>query len=132
MLSPSLFSVKILIQKLTSKDKGKLEVSVKEEVKKILEPGASFGDIALLYNCKRESTIRSLTKCELFGINRNQYKAMVTEIQNKEFFNNRKMVKESKFFIPFTQAQRNIISGVLLSLYFSKGDIISSKGDSGT
>ncbi len=109
-----------------------MEVSVKGEVKKKLEPGVSFGDVALLYNCKRTATIRSTQKCELFGINRNQYKKMVTEIQNKEFFNNRKMVKESKFFVPFTQAQRNIISRVLLSLYFSKGAVIANKGDSGT
>ena len=64
--------------------KGNMHVFVGGKLMREIGPGASFGDIALLYNSKRTATITAVSHCELFGIGRDQYREMVMEIQNKE------------------------------------------------
>lgn len=57
-----------------------MEVLIRDKWVREINSGYSFGDIALLYNSTRTATIRSLTECELYGINRDKYKEFVTDI----------------------------------------------------
>ena len=40
-------------------------------------PGKCFGELALLYNAPRSATIKSIGKCELWGIDRDTFRKVV-------------------------------------------------------
>lgn len=56
--------------------RGDCEVRVTNEKKKektvrILKPGHLFGEVALLYNCKRTATVISKNYCTMAKLNKN-------------------------------------------------------------
>lgn len=61
--------------------KGEVEVLVKDEKQeemhvKILLPGALFGEVALIANCKRTATIKSLNYCTCASLTATYFKEM--------------------------------------------------------
>lgn len=45
-----------------------VEIDGKE--KKVLEKGASFGELALLYNAPRSAGLKAVTECYVWGLHR--------------------------------------------------------------
>ena len=40
-------------------------------------PGRIFGELAILYNCTRTASIRALTTCKLWAIDRNTFQSIM-------------------------------------------------------
>ncbi len=51
-------------------EKGELDVVIDGNIRRRLKQGDQFGELALLYNAPRSATIKAVTDCELFGIDR--------------------------------------------------------------
>lgn len=62
---------------------GEVEVIIEGEVRKRLKKDQSFGEIALLFGSKRTASVRTLTKCLFWGIDRLTFKGIVFEINSK-------------------------------------------------
>ena len=67
---------------------GKVEVIIKGETQTILSAGKTFGELALIYNSPRSATIKTITKCEFFGITRNVFKETLEIINKKSYEKN--------------------------------------------
>ena len=65
--------------------KGSVQVIIDSDIKKTLHQGANFGELALLYNAPRSATIKSIGKCELWGIDRETFKKVVREMAVNEY-----------------------------------------------
>lgn len=84
-------------------EQGKIQISVKDKVKRDLVPGEGFGELALLYNAPRSASCKALTNCFLWGIDRATFRRVVEEMITKEYEQNRKFIENHKFFQNFTE-----------------------------
>ena len=109
---------------------GEMIVEIDGKNKKTLKPKDGFGELALLYNAPRSASIKSVTRCVLFAIDRKAFKTAVEDVTTKQFQKNREFLDKITFFETMTDTQKDAIAGVLLSQYFKKGQSIISEGDS--
>uniref|UniRef100_A0A0K2SV27 Cyclic nucleotide-binding domain-containing protein n=1 Tax=Lepeophtheirus salmonis TaxID=72036 RepID=A0A0K2SV27_LEPSM len=58
-------------------EEGKVEVSRENKFLSILPPGKVFGELAILYNCKRTATIKAATDCKLWAIERKCFQTIM-------------------------------------------------------
>lgn len=58
-------------------EEGKVEVSREGKFLSILPPGRVFGELAILYNCKRTATIKAATDCKLWAIERQCFQTIM-------------------------------------------------------
>ncbi|XP_054036137.1 cGMP-dependent protein kinase 1-like [Dryobates pubescens] len=57
---------------------GQLSVSQRGRQLRTLGPGDVFGELAILYNCKRTATVQALSPVRLWAIDRQRYRAIAT------------------------------------------------------
>lgn len=79
-------------------EQGRIQVSVKGNVKRDIVPGEGFGELALLYNAPRSASCKGLQRCYLWGIDRATFRRVVEEMITKEYEQNRKFIENHKFF----------------------------------
>ncbi|KAJ6661205.1 hypothetical protein lerEdw1_015342 [Lerista edwardsae] len=58
---------------------GELSVTQKGRQLRMLLPGDVFGELAVLYNCPRTATVTALTPVQLWAIDRQTYRTIITE-----------------------------------------------------
>lgn len=51
---------------------------------KVLEKGANFGELALLYNAPRSASLKAISESFVWGIKRSIFKKILKEMNNKE------------------------------------------------
>lgn len=61
--------------------RGDCEVKVtnerrKEQTVRILKPGSLFGEVSLIYNCKRTATVISKNYCTMAKLDKNGFKEL--------------------------------------------------------
>lgn len=96
---------------------------------RVMERGASFGELALLYRSPRTATIRSLSKATLWRIGRSVYKEMlqrVAEEHTKEYIS---YLDALKILADLSLDQKTSIAKVLDKVDYRKGDILFREGD---
>ena len=71
---------------------------INNEVKRTLNEGVGFGELALLYGAPRSASVKALGDCELWGIDRGTFRKAVEEMVSKEYSENRKFIDSIKFF----------------------------------
>lgn len=67
---------------------GKVEVSKGGKATHTMNPGKVFGELAILYNCTRTATIKALTNCKLWAIDRQCFQTIMMKsglIKQKEY-----------------------------------------------
>lgn len=79
-------------------------VVVKDEKRlAILKEGNCFGELALIHNTFRSSTITALTDVEIWGITREVFKRLIEEINTQQYLENKEFLKK----IPIFQSLRD-------------------------
>merc|ERR1719328_739009 len=58
-------------------EEGKVEVSREGNFLSVLPPGKVFGELAILYNCKRTATIKAASDCKLWAIERQCFQTIM-------------------------------------------------------
>ena len=71
---------------------------VNSKAKRELKCMDGFGELALLYNANRSSTVKALEPCKLWGIDRDSFRRAVDEMITKEYEENRKYMENIRFF----------------------------------
>jgi cGMP-dependent protein kinase len=108
---------------------GRCEVEIDNAIKKTLNKGEMFGDLALLYNAPRSASIRAAENSEFWALDRFSFRAILDKISSQNFASNRSYLDRIKFFDAFSVQQKdNLASYIIIEKYFP-GQSIVNKGD---
>ena len=83
-------------------EKGKIEISYieedgHEEKLRELEAPVTFGEIALLFNTPRTASVRALTKCVTWTINRFEFSSIISSVNKHIYVERSAFLREVKF-----------------------------------
>ena len=84
----------------------------------MLRDGGYFGEIALLYNATRSASVRTLTDCNFWALDRGSFKKSVEDMMSKEYDDNRRFIETVTFFSFMTAEQRDSIASALITTKF--------------
>jgi len=117
-------------------EKGTIDVYVGDAHKATLYSGASFGEIALLYNCPRSATIRSRYFCSLWTISRTAFRAITSQFKQRrqeakcEFIKKVK-IKDKYFSDLLSDDEINSLAIATINESYDPGHVIVREGDPG-
>lgn len=96
-----------------------------------LGAGKIFGELALLYNCKRTATVISKENCILFELNRHYFKIVITMTTVDRDLEKLKLVRNVKKLSHLSTSKMKKIVDCLEEEHFAEGDCIIKEGASG-
>ena len=123
-------------------ERGSVDIYVKgssgeaQKVGNPLSAGASFGELALMYNTPRAASIKSSTNVKLWSIDRTTYRQIVVyykHMRNKEYveFLRNVEIKGSKLGTLMNDDELEKMTATLERETFEKGDAIVRQGNTG-
>ena len=80
-------------------EEGMVEVSKAGKFLHTMKPGKVFGELAILYNCTRTATVKALTACKVWAIDRHCFQTIMMRsglIKQKEYMEFLKTVPSFK------------------------------------
>jgi cGMP-dependent protein kinase len=110
---------------------GECEVLVNSRVVNHITAGQSFGELALLHNSPRTATVRSMTPCELWGINRSSFTAAIRAVSVANYTENLDFVSSVVMFKALNYSEQDSLVQCLTQQTFSRGQRIVNEGDPG-
>jgi cGMP-dependent protein kinase len=72
---------------------GSLEVSIEGTKKAILVKGDTFGELALIHNSPRSATIRTLSICDLWVLDRKTFQAVLEQMNSQRYSENMNFIE---------------------------------------
>lgn len=87
---------------------GKLTVQINGSIKRHIEPGEGFGELALLYSAPRSASIKAIKSSFLWFIDRQTFRSAVATMITKNYKENRLFIEKNPFF-----STRNITQNIL-------------------
>ncbi|XP_072714191.1 cGMP-dependent protein kinase 1-like [Ciconia boyciana] len=110
---------------------GRLSVSQRGRRLRTLGPGDVFGELAILYHCKRTATVRALGPVRLWAIDRQRYRAIATSYAKQR----RAEILGSLRTVPWLRGLSDSRLSKLLDAMeectFAPGHVIIHEGDEG-
>ena len=94
-----------------------------------LSPGMLFGELAILYNCRRTASIKCKTDCSLWAMERTIFQSVVKlagQAKDEEKFNHLSTVKDLK---QFPESKLRKIADCLEEETFGADDLIFKEGN---
>lgn len=112
---------------------GHFQVDISGNVIKVLEKGASFGEISLIRNTARTATITAVYEGPfyLWGVNRQAFRDLLKQLSVRNFAENRKFIDYVIIFEMLNDSQKTMITNALVEVKFNTGDNIVVQGDKG-
>ena len=110
---------------------GKLEVLVNTHPVNTLEPGDSFGELALLHDSHRSATIKTLQKTTMWGLDRKTFRTAVQSLNAQNYQENKSFIESVPLFKVLTSHQKETLIGASSTMNFRAGEKIVKEGDSG-
>ncbi|XP_063365617.1 cGMP-dependent protein kinase, isozyme 2 forms cD4/T1/T3A/T3B isoform X3 [Cydia amplana] len=112
-------------------EEGRVEVSRENKYLSTMAPGKVFGELAILYNCKRTATIKAATDCRLWAIERQCFQTIMMRtglIRQAEYTD---FLKSVPIFKNLPEDTLIKISDVLEETHYQNGDYIVRQGARG-
>nr|ABG56236.1 PKG/For protein [Lobesia botrana] len=112
-------------------EEGRVEVSRENKYLSTMAPGKVFGELAILYNCKRTATIKAATDCRLWAIERQCFQTimmrtgLIRQVEYTDF------LKSVPIFKNLPEDTLIKISDVLEETHYQNGDYIVRQGARG-
>lgn len=97
----------------------------------ILESGSIFGELSLLYNCKRSATVKVLTPAVLYQLQRHHFQKIMKHTSLEHDQQKFKLLQSIKEFENLNTWQLKKITDLLEIEKFEDGECICRQGDSG-
>lgn len=118
-------------------ESGKLECVIttstgSPKVVRTCEPGDVFGELALLYNCPRAATVKSMERCVLWELDRATFTHIVKESAEKKRARHDIFLSKVSLLQSMDAYERSQLADSLRSEPFDDGDVIVNVGDVGT
>ncbi|XP_075000814.1 cGMP-dependent protein kinase 1-like [Calonectris borealis] len=110
---------------------GQLSVSQQGRQLRTLGPGDVFGELAILYHCKRTATVRALSPVRLWAIDRQRYRAIATsnaKQRRAEILGSLRMVH---WLQDLSDSHLSKLLDAMEECTFAPGHVIIHEGDEG-
>ena len=91
---------------------------------KTYQPGESFGELALLYNCARAASIKAKTNCILFALDRECFNHIVKDAASKKRERYDNFLKNIELLQTMDPYERSKIADALKTIKYKKGDYV--------
>lgn len=105
-------------------EEGKVEVSREGKFLSVLPPGKVFGELAILYNCKRTATIKAATDCKLWAIERQVFQTIMMRTGLIRQAEHSAFLKSVPTFVNLPEETLIKIADVLEETFYKEGDYI--------
>lgn len=93
--------------------------------------GASFGELALLYNCPRAATCIANSDCKLWKVDQRTFRYMLANNNASQQKDVLDVLKKVQFLANLDERMLSKVADALTSVNFQAGDQIINKGDVG-
>ncbi|XP_017577890.1 cGMP-dependent protein kinase 2 [Pygocentrus nattereri] len=96
-----------------------------------MQPGTAFGELAILYNCKRTATVKAVTKSHIWALDRQTFQSIMmrsTQARHEEYFS---FLRSVSLLKDLPEEKLSKIVDCLEIDYFDKGDYIIREGEEG-
>lgn len=111
--------------------RGSVEIIINGVKKGVLGPGQGFGELALIHDIDRTATIKTITKTQLWGIERVLFREILKTLSSMKFEENKEFLRRIPFLAPLTDAQIEQLVTEAVNHTFTHGHHIVNEGDPG-
>merc|ERR1712088_1247405 len=109
-------------------EEGKVEVSRDGKMLSMMVSGKLFGELAILYNCKRTATIKAATNCKLWAIDRASFQTIMMRSGLEKQTKYTAFLKEVPTFKGLPEETLIKIADVLEEYTYKEGQCIIRQG----
>ena len=110
---------------------GQLEVIVNSRRVNVLNPGDSFGELALLHDTVRSATVLTIERSTMWGLDRKTFRSAVESVNAQNYQENKRFIESVPLFQILTPIQKETLVGSLSTLKFRSKERIVNEGDPG-
>ncbi|XP_025069908.1 cGMP-dependent protein kinase egl-4-like [Alligator sinensis] len=110
---------------------GELSVTQRGRRLRTLLPGDVFGELALLYNCRRTATSAALTPVRLWALDRQRYRAIVTGSAKRRRAQILGSLREAQWLQGLSDAHLSKLLDAMEECTFGHDEVIIREGDEG-
>ncbi|XP_066535037.1 cGMP-dependent protein kinase 2 isoform X2 [Hoplias malabaricus] len=110
---------------------GLLEVIQNGKLLGQMQPGTAFGELAILYNCKRTATVKAVTQSHIWALDRQMFQSIMmrsTQARHEEYFS---FLRSVSLLKDLPEEKLAKIVDCLDVDSFDKGDYIIREGEEG-
>jgi cAMP-dependent protein kinase regulator len=93
------------------------------------EPGDGFGELALMYNCPRAATIKALTDCHLWAMDRMTFRKVLLFTTAKKRDQYEEFLERVPLLSSLDKYERSRVADALVEVQFAAGEYILRAGD---
>mmetsp|Transcript_43573 Transcript_43573/g.79348 ORF Transcript_43573/g.79348 Transcript_43573/m.79348 type:complete len:401 (+) Transcript_43573:72-1274(+) len=112
-------------------ESGKLDCLIEDKVVKTCVSGDVFGELALLYNCPRAATVKSLEACVLWQLDRDTFTNLVRDAAQKKRDRYDNFLQKVPLLQSMEKYERAQLADALKVEAFAEGATIVTAGDVG-
>ncbi|CAH1794822.1 unnamed protein product, partial [Owenia fusiformis] len=112
-------------------EEGKVEVTKDGHKLCNMGPAALFGELAILYNCTRTASVRAITSCKLWAIDRQCFQSIMMKQGLQRHTEHMKFLNSVPTFKDLPEETLNKIADVLEETHYNYGDYIIRQGARG-
>ncbi|CAF1086523.1 unnamed protein product [Rotaria sp. Silwood1] len=112
-------------------EEGTVEVSKHNKVLTTIGPGRVFGELAILYNCTRTASIKALSNCKLWAVDRQTFQAIMMRAGMEKQSEHLELIKNIKTFEKLREDVLSKIVDTFDEVSYSNGEYIVRQGAKG-
>lgn len=102
-----------------------------EKIVSVAHKGATFGELALVYNCPRQATISCAQAGRLWALDRVTFRRLVARNQMDQIGECKSALQKVELLKPLTDSQMGQLAEAAQIVTFTKGERIIKKGERG-
>ncbi|XP_029639196.1 cGMP-dependent protein kinase 1 isoform X1 [Octopus sinensis] len=112
-------------------EEGKVEVTKEGQKLCRIGPGKVFGELATLYNCTRTASVRALTPCRLWAIDRPSFQSIMMSTGLLRHSENMALLRSVPTFMSLIDENLSKIADLLEEEHYENGEYIIRQGARG-
>lgn len=112
-------------------EEGKVEVTKEGQKLCAMGPGKVFGELAILYNCTRTASVRALTTCRLWAIDRPCFQSIMMRTGLLRHSEHMAFLRSVPTFMSLPEENLSKIADVLEETHYENGEYIIRQGARG-
>ena len=107
---------------------GQVEIYSNNEYKKTLKEGDTFGQLALLYQAPRTVTIKAVTNCLFWIMERKHFRQIIDRINQIQFEENKRFIQSIPILSSIDSSQKAFLCSSLNKQIYDKNEYILREG----